>query len=171
MSCASPTSLKYQYGSSQARGGSFSPKIESANPDMLIKLSRPTTGISSEFAGCVHRPAEAKPNLSQLYLSRLSSISLKLPPQVKGVIRHTPLAYTADIQHPLRSPNSERSDLRFEAWKPIFCWKRYLRLISTVERDLWTGLKTGLYGPWHNGLPLRIETQIPRWFLKHASEL
>jgi hypothetical protein len=43
-------------------------------------------GISCELAGCVHRPivdseAEAKLNLSKLHLS---SISLKLPPQVRG---------------------------------------------------------------------------------------
>jgi len=60
------------------RGGSFSQKIETANPKCVILLC----GISCELAGCVHRPivdsestrysAEAKPNLSQLYLSRLS---------------------------------------------------------------------------------------------------
>jgi hypothetical protein len=45
-----------------------------ANPRYFIMLC----GISCELAGCVHRPimdsesAEAKPNLSQLYLCRLS---------------------------------------------------------------------------------------------------
>jgi hypothetical protein len=41
-------------------------------------------GIRCELVGCVHRPivAYAKPNLRQLYLSRLSeAISLKLLPQ------------------------------------------------------------------------------------------
>ncbi len=47
------------------------------------------------------------------------------------------------------------SDLRNKAGKPVFV-KRDMGVYSTT--DLWgvleTGLKTGFYGAWHNGVSL-----------------
>jgi hypothetical protein len=47
----------------------------------------------------------------------------------------------------------------------IFAIDLYSRERSVNRFENWI-----FYGPWHNGVPLRIETQIPRFF-KHASEL
>jgi hypothetical protein len=51
--------------------------------------------------------------------------------------------------------NSERSDLRFEARKPVFD-KRDMEVYMI---DLYrAGFKTWFFGAWHNGVPLRIWT-------------
>ncbi len=59
----------------QIRGGSFSHKIESTISARSAKLSwlTPGTCISScSVESALSQPAEAKPNLSHLYLSRLN---------------------------------------------------------------------------------------------------
>jgi hypothetical protein len=49
----------------------------------------------------------------------------------------------------------KRSDLRSEAC----CQKRYESQFDwSLERDLWTGFKTGFYCSWYNRVPLRIWT-------------
>ncbi len=61
---------------------------------------------------------------------------------------------------------SAETEFKFRKnWSPIigvqtvFCQQRNRsRHDWSLERDLWTGFKTGIYGPWHKGVPLRIWT-------------
>jgi hypothetical protein len=57
-------------------------------------------------------------------------------------------------------------------------WKSIQFIIDPQrEKDLQTGLKTGLYSPWHNGVSLRIWTQKKLekiygfWFILYARQL
>jgi hypothetical protein len=91
------------------------------------------------------------------------------------------------LEFGLGSSNSERSGLLFEAWKPVIVkrnrgvyiidlkreiFKPILKLqiftahgimestwLISIERALKSGFKTGFYGAWRNGVPLRIWTQ------------
>ncbi len=56
----------------------------------------------------------------------------------------------------VQSSNSERSDLRFDAWKP-FLSKEIWESVCVISRE--RDFKTGFYGAQHNRVPRRICTQ------------